>query len=613
MVFEDNQKRQDRSFDCGITYQKPIPSGFSSQNIGTRSTKALVYSKKGIRANSNDKNNNSIINYTNHSNSNTTSSINSITSNNKKLNEYNNKNNINQISNNNNNSGNYNKINYSNSPNLNNSFQEIQYKKQQPNIYCRSPGKYTKPKTNNIQTYKNRIYSNKEIEKLNNTMINSNINNNSFLNNKIQSPINSNSQSSLSINLEDLMILEEKLTEIINALNTNKYMSNECFEWWNYYFNCSLFRKLEKAFKGNDSNIIQSSINFELLSIMLCYDISYDRSLLTKVFIMVKAILNLNHKNLIIICEHILSKISNENLSNSWVYKLRDLINSASSSNDESEYVSFKIEPLSQIEKIKYNTNCISNDIKMILKNYPYTQLAENLVSLYKNISDVSYEDINKFFREKILRVDNPNASVLASVVLKENANFYTVAPPYLKTKNLKNYTLVLDLDETIIHFKVNPNNDSEGVLRVRPGIFEFLEKLGKYYEIIVFTAATQDYADLLIDAIEENKIYFDYRLYRQHTIIYDNDFIKDLTRLGRPIDKIIIVDNMPQNFRLQKENGINIRAFWGEDPYDTARIDLMPILVNIANDGGDVRFGLAKYRNDILKKVTSNISKHDD
>ena len=296
MVFEDNQKRQDRSFDYGLTYQKPIPSGFSSQNIGTRSTKALVYSKKGIRANSND--NNSIINYTNHSNSNTTSSINSITSNNKKLNEYNNKNNINQISKNNNDntSVNYNKINYSNSPNLNNSFQEIQYKKQ-PNIYCRSPGKYTKPKTNNIQTYKNNKFSNNEIEKLNNTMLNSNIINNSFLNNKIQSPINSNTQSSLSINLEDLMILEEKLTEIINALNTNKYMSNECFEWWNYYFNCSLFRKLEKAFKGNDSNIIQSSINFELLSIMLCYDISYDRSLLTKVFIMVKAILNLNHKN----------------------------------------------------------------------------------------------------------------------------------------------------------------------------------------------------------------------------------------------------------------------------------------------------------------------------
>ena len=66
----------------------------------------------------------------------------------------------------------------------------------------------------------------------------------------------------------------------------------------------------------------------------------------------------------------------------------------------------------------------------------------------------------------------------------------------------------------------------------------------------------------------------------------------------------------MPQNFRLQKENGINIKPFWGEDPYDTALIDLMPILVNIAKEGGDVRDGLKKYKNEIFNKVTNNMSK---
>ena len=66
----------------------------------------------------------------------------------------------------------------------------------------------------------------------------------------------------------------------------------------------------------------------------------------------------------------------------------------------------------------------------------------------------------------------------------------------------------------------------------------------------------------------------------------------------------------MPQNFRLQKENGIMIKPFWGEDKYDTALIDLIPILINIAKDGGDVRKGLIKYKEDILKKVSSTISK---
>ena len=651
VMFEELSNKNDRSFDSGNAYQKPVKNTLytTQNNNGGRSSTNLIYTKKGMRGRSNEKVN------ANGNNNNNYNNVN-INNNNFSNNIYNfqdisngymtNTNNVNNI--------------YNNSINstLNSSYQDIGYRKQSQ-VYCKSPTRYSR-QTNtllenrsygspkNINRYNNNLNNINPYDYFENNRIkpsltsmnsmtnihnyinmngmgnsltyknNSSYNNSMTYNNNSMSSYNNNynnhyyyPQPSFSINLEDLMILEEKLSEIINALSTNKVMYNECFEWWNYYYNCSLFRTIEKAFKGEDSGIVQSSIKYELLTIMLCYDVSFDNNLLDKVFIMIKALLNLNHKNLLIICEYILSKISNESLGNVWVYKLKNLVSSLKNSTEEIDYLSFNGHSLSSIDKIKCNTNYISNDIRIILKNYPMTQLTDNLVSLYKTINDKSYEEINKFFREYIMRVENPNASVLASVVLRENSNFYPVEPPYLKTKNLKNYTLVLDLDETIIHFKVNPNNDTEGVLRVRPGIFEFLETLGKYYEIIVFTAATQDYADLLIDAIEENKIYFDYRLYRQHAVIIDNDFVKDLNRLGRPLDKIIIVDNMPQNFRLQKENGINIRAFWGEDPYDSALVDLTHILVNIAKEGGDVRKGLAKYRDDIVKKVTTNISKH--
>ena len=102
-----------------------------------------------------------------------------------------------------------------------------------------------------------------------------------------------------------------------------------------------------------------------------------------------------------------------------------------------------------------------------------------------------------------------------------------------------------------MVHFKINKEDDSEGVQQIRPGVISFLEQIGKYYELIVFTVSTQDYGDLLIDAIEENNLYFEQRFYRQHTVINGNDFVKDLNRIGRPFDKIIIVDNMPKNFRL--------------------------------------------------------------
>ena len=95
-----------------------------------------------------------------------------------------------------------------------------------------------------------------------------------------------------------------------------------------------------------------------------------------------------------------------------------------------------------------------------------------------------------------------------------------------MHTINHKKYTLVLDLDETLVHFKPNEKSDGEGVLKVRPGITEFLDEMDKYYELIIFTGSIDDYANLLIDAIEENKIYFEHRLFREHIIIIDNEFV---------------------------------------------------------------------------------------
>ena len=71
----------------------------------------------------------------------------------------------------------------------------------------------------------------------------------------------------------------------------------------------------------------------------------------------------------------------------------------------------------------------------------------------------------------------------------------------------------------------------------------------------------------------------------------------------------MIIVDNLSQNFRLQKENGIMIKAFWGEDIYDNALIELEKILIQIINKFDDAREGIAKYKDDILSKVSSNFN----
>ena len=80
--------------------------------------------------------------------------------------------------------------------------------------------------------------------------------------------------------------------------------------------------------------------------------------------------------------------------------------------------------------------------------------------------------------------------------------------------------TLVLDLDETLVHssFKPVPNPDIilpidiEGRLcnifiAVRPGCKKFLEEMAKYYEVVIFTASLSKYADPLMDILDENKL----------------------------------------------------------------------------------------------------------
>ena len=80
------------------------------------------------------------------------------------------------------------------------------------------------------------------------------------------------------------------------------------------------------------------------------------------------------------------------------------------------------------------------------------------------------------------------------------------------------------------------------------------------------------------------------------------------MTRIGRSLDSTIIVDNLPQSFKLQKENGIHIKSFWAQDPNDKALYYLIPILVNIAFEEIHVRDGLEKYKEEILRQISSNI-----
>ena len=396
------------------------------------------------------------------------------------------------------------------------------------------------------------------------------------------------------LNIEEILMTEEKLSAVISCIQNGTTCEEECFDWFNSYYHTALSNNIEKYFiKEEYVKIIRRAVNLNVFSLMLCYDISYNPRLFVEFQYKLNEIMSINHMILILISKYLSNKIIDHNL---WVNKLEELIN---------KYDPALKNALRIVKEILHYCNILIKIIPDILNLYPNT----DFMIIYNQIDNITSQLLYNIYREKIHRIINLNGSILASSSFFNNNKTNTNIPvPYLENKSNNLYTLVLDLDETLIHFKANPNNEESGTIKIRPYLYQFLENIKKYYELVVFTAATQEYADPIINALETNRKYFDYRLYRIHTIIIDNDFVKDLSKLGRDLSKTIIVDNMEQNYKLQKNNGITIRPFWGKDNEDSALIDLLEILIKIAEKNLDVRTGLKLFKEDIISKVTSNI-----
>ena len=418
---------------------------------------------------------------------------------------------------------------------------------------------------------------------------------NSMIGNGYYSEAEKKGRKSEILNLEELLMTEEKLSAVINCLRDKKPCAEECFEWMNSFAQSELIYNIDKYFvKEQFIKMIKISINANIFSLILCYVISIDEKIFENFWNNLFEIMKINHRILILMCKYFSNKIIDRNL---WVEKLKQLI----SGYDSGIKNTFQI-----MKEISIFCNFLQNLIINILNVYPKLEL----ISIYNSLQNISSIELISIYRENIHKNMNQNGSIFASSsYFRTNKNNTTnVKYPFLEKKSNKKYTLVLDLDETLIHFKPNPNNDSSGKIMIRPFLYDFLRSVKKYYELIIFTAATEDYANPIINAIEKDEKFFEHRLYRMHTTIIDNDFVKDLSKLGRDLNRTIIVDNMKQNYKNQPDNGITIRPFWGKDVEDTALVDLLDILKKIAENNMNVISGLKFFKEDIISKVSSNI-----
>ncbi|GMF20912.1 unnamed protein product [Phytophthora fragariaefolia] len=153
------------------------------------------------------------------------------------------------------------------------------------------------------------------------------------------------------------------------------------------------------------------------------------------------------------------------------------------------------------------------------------------------------------------------------------------VLPP-LAPGDANKKCLVLDLDETLVHSSFRPTVNPDYIIPVdidgtihqvyvckRPGAEEFLVEMAKYYEIVVYTASLSKYADPLLDKLDpENVIRF--RLFREHCVQYEGNYVKDLSLLDREIAQTIIIDNSPMSYIFHPRNAIGCSSFI-DDPND--------------------------------------------
>eukprot|EP00190_Bangiopsis_sp_CCMP1999_P007461 CAMPEP_0198726290 /NCGR_PEP_ID=MMETSP1475-20131203/3392_1 /TAXON_ID= ORGANISM="Unidentified sp., Strain CCMP1999" /NCGR_SAMPLE_ID=MMETSP1475 /ASSEMBLY_ACC=CAM_ASM_001111 /LENGTH=314 /DNA_ID=CAMNT_0044488197 /DNA_START=180 /DNA_END=1124 /DNA_ORIENTATION=- len=145
--------------------------------------------------------------------------------------------------------------------------------------------------------------------------------------------------------------------------------------------------------------------------------------------------------------------------------------------------------------------------------------------------------------------------------------------PPQTKEMEGK-ITLVLDLDETLVHSSFSPISNYDYCIalemgggthsvyvRKRPRVDNFLKMVCKWYEVVIFTASLSLYANPVCDRLDPNNE-MPYRLYREHCVLIGGCYVKDLSKLGRPAEKTIIIDNSALSYCLQPEQAIPISNF---------------------------------------------------
>ena len=238
---------------------------------------------------------------------------------------------------------------------------------------------------------------------------------------------------------------------------------------------------------------------------------------------------------------------------------------------------------------------------------------------------------VNPLYLNNFMQPVNPHQLAFTPTnhtKISENKKMFL---PQKSKEFLNKKTLILDLDETLVHSSFVPfeNNDIvlnvefEGMLYniyvlIRPGAIDFIKKVAKLYEVIIFTASISKYALPLIDILDSDKN-IQYKLTREHCTFLNGIYIKELKKLNRDLNDLIILDNSPLAYSFDIDNGLPIKA-WYEDKNDNELDKVYFILEFLSKvkdarnfikrivDNNEINFEIA---NEIIKIYNDNMNEY--
>ncbi|KAM7457350.1 hypothetical protein BLSTO_01890 [Blastocystis sp. subtype 1] len=228
----------------------------------------------------------------------------------------------------------------------------------------------------------------------------------------------------------------------------------------------------------------------------------------------------------------------------------------------------------------KQTVAAVSSHNRMEQINDPAQQKTDRIIYAAEVENEVDDSEFNPSSLLTLLK--------LSVIIIKTLPPYHTlpalyrqkrILPP--KREGTPEYTLVLDLDETLVHCTMERNPSADLVFpifyenhrfdvfaNIRPFFFYLLKRIAPHYEIIIFTASQQCYADRILDILDADQHLISYRLYRDDCLLINGNYVKDLNVLNRDLAKTVIVDNSISCFGYNIENGIPIIS-WFDDKSD--------------------------------------------